>query len=81
MIFQQMRPDIIFHGREQRDLQAMRALEQRYARAVTLRDLRLFFFAHLMRIVELLEKFVRVLDSIDAEIQVVDILIAGPNAR
>jgi hypothetical protein len=41
----------------------------------------LFFLAHLVRIVELLKKLVRVLDAIDPKIQVLDILITGPEPR
>ena len=59
----------------------MRTFEQRNPRAIALRDFFLLFLAHLMRVVELLEKFARVLDTIDAEIEMVDVLIAGPDAR
>ncbi len=59
----------------------MRALEDRDAAAITLRDFFLFLFAHLMWVVELLEEFRRVFDAIDAKVQIVDILVAGPHAR
>src|SRR5919205_540060 len=59
----------------------MRAPEQRQTRAVTLRDLLLLFLAHLMWIVELLEKLVWVFDPVDAEIEIVDVLVAGPQPR
>ena len=59
----------------------MSALKQRDACAVTLRDLLLLFLAHLVRILKLSEEFVRVLDAIDAEIQIVDVLIAGTQPR
>src|SRR5882762_1132226 len=59
----------------------MSALEDRNASAVTLRRGFLFLLAHLMRVVELLEEFDRILDAIDAEIQIVDVLIAGPEPR
>src|SRR5215471_20466477 len=59
----------------------MSALEQRDARAITLRDLFLFFLAHRMWVVELLKKFVRVLDPVDAKVQVIDVLITGPESR
>src|ERR1041384_3050155 len=76
-----MRAHVIFHPTEQRSLQTMSAFEQRHARAITLRQLRLFFFAHLVRILKLLEKFVWVLDAIDAEIEILDVPIAGPQPR
>src|SRR6266436_9103485 len=59
----------------------MRTFQQRNPRAITLRDFFLLFLAHLMRVVELLEKLVRVFDAIDAEVEMVDVLIAGPDAR
>src|SRR5260370_25675094 len=59
----------------------MSALEDRNASAVTLGRGFFFLFAHLMRIVELLEEFDRILDAIDTEIQIVDVLIAGPEPR
>src|SRR5947207_15282868 len=59
----------------------MRTLEQRDARAITLGDRFFFLLAHLMWIVKLLEELVRVLDSIDAKIEMVDVLIAGPEPR
>ena len=81
MLFQQMRADIILNGREKRNLQAMRTLEQRDAGAIPSGDRFFFLLAHLVRIVELLEKLVRVLDAVDAKIQIVDVLIAGPQTR
>src|SRR2546430_264206 len=56
----------------------MRTLEQRDARAIPSGDRFFFLLAHLMRIVKLLEKLVGVLDSIDTKIEIVDVLIAGP---
>src|SRR6267143_1614034 len=76
-----MRADVISDGREQGNLQSVRPFEQRNSGAVALRDFFLLFLAHLMRVVELLEKFVWVLDAIDAEVEMVDVLIARPDAR
>src|SRR6266498_3347356 len=76
-----MRADVISDGGEQRNLQPVRTFEQRNPRAVALGDFFLLFLAHLMRVVELFEKFVRVLHTIDAEIEMVDVLITGPDAR
>src|SRR5258706_15904036 len=59
----------------------MGALQNRNPAAIALRNRFLFFLAHLMWVVELLKKLVRVLDTIDAKIQTLDILITGPHAR
>src|SRR5438552_3989437 len=59
----------------------MRTLEQRDACAIPLGDDFFFLLTHLVRIVELLEKLVWVLNAIDAKIQIVDVLIAGPKPR
>src|SRR2546423_12971335 len=59
----------------------MRSFQQRDARAITFRQLLLFLLAHLVRVVELLEKLVRILDAIDSEIEVVNVLITGPQPR
>ena len=81
MIFLQVIADIIPDCSEERGLQAMRALEERWTRTVTLRDFLLLFLAHLVWIVVLLEKFVGIFDPVDAEIQVFDVLVAGPQSR
>src|SRR6266550_6777538 len=59
----------------------MRTLEQRDAGTIPLGDYFFFLLAHLVRIVELLEKLVRVLDAIAAKIEIVDVLITGPQPR
>src|SRR6266404_4889573 len=76
-----MHADVISDGGEQRDLQSVGPLKQRNPRAVALRDFFLLFLAHLMRVAELLEKLVRILDAIYTEVEMVDVLIAGPDAR
>ena len=59
----------------------MSTIKQRHTRSVTLRDFLFLFLAHLVGIVELFEKLVRVFDSIDAEIQIIEVLVAGPQPR
>src|SRR4030095_11974127 len=75
-----MRAHVIPDGREKRYLQPVRALEYREA-AITLRDFFLFLLAHLMWVVEPFEEFGWVFDAIDAKIQIVNILITGPQPR
>src|SRR5437764_14519353 len=58
----------------------MRAFKERYARTVTL-HLFLLLLAYFVRVIELFEKLIRVLDAIDAEVEIVDVLIAGPQPR
>src|SRR5437870_9917419 len=76
-----MRAHIVLDGREDRDFDSMGSFERRDAAAVSLRYFFFFLLANLVRIVELLEELCRVLDAIDAEIEIVDVLIAGPQAR
>ena len=76
-----MRADVVFHPAEERELEAMRAFEQRDPRAVPLGDLFFFLLAHFMWIVELLEELVRVLDAVDAKVEIVDVPITGPQPR
>src|ERR1051326_3157428 len=59
----------------------MSPFEQGNARAIALGDLLLLFLAHLVRIIELLKKFVRVFDPIHAKVEVVDVLITRPQPR
>src|SRR5215831_4504251 len=54
--------------------------EQRDARSITLGDLFLLFVAHGVGVVELLKELVRVLNPVDAEVQVIDVLITGPQS-
>src|SRR5262245_36636824 len=76
-----MGPNVFLDGREERSLQPVGSFEQRNARAIRLGDFLGFLLAHLMRIFELLEKLIRVLDAIHAKVQVLDVLVTGPEPR
>ena len=78
MLFQQMRAHIVPDGGKERKLQRMSALKQGNAQAIALRGSFFFLLAHLMWVVELLEKFRRVLNVVNAKVEIVDVLITGP---
>src|SRR5437667_3673468 len=66
---------------EERNLQRMRALKQRDTNAIALCGRFLFLLAHLMWIVELLEKLRRILDVVNTKVEIIDVLITGPQPR